>query len=145
MNSLAQILGSGKTPIWVSGRTYQVGQVVQSPGDNYQQYVRAVAGAGTTDPSADSTNWMPYGGRAIKSIQRGVITLANGASTGTATISAVVTGKSRLTWLGGLGNVYGGEPGIPRLTLTNSTTITATNRGNAASPIDVAWQLEESY
>lgn len=145
MNSLAQILGSGKTPIWVSGRTYQVGQVVQSPGDNYQQYVRAVAGAGTTDPSADSTNWRPYGGRAIKSIQRGVITIASGTSTATATISAVVTGKSRLTWLGGLGIVNSTEAGIPRLALTNSTTITATTRGNAASGTDVGWQLEEFY
>ena len=41
---------------WVSGTTYALGDVVYSPVD-YQSYRRIVAGAGTTDPSADATNW----------------------------------------------------------------------------------------
>lgn len=41
---------------WVSGTTYAVGDVRWSPVDN-RVYRRRVAGAGTTDPSADSTNW----------------------------------------------------------------------------------------
>lgn len=41
---------------WVSGTTYSLGDVVYSPVD-YQSYRRIVAGAGTTDPSADATNW----------------------------------------------------------------------------------------
>lgn len=42
--------------LWVSGTTYAVGALVFSAvtGRNYR---RIVAGAGTTDPSADSTNW----------------------------------------------------------------------------------------
>lgn len=42
--------------LWVSGTTYAVGALVFSAvtGRNYR---RVVAGAGTTDPSADSTNW----------------------------------------------------------------------------------------
>jgi len=53
--------GTGQTAIpvattWVSGTTYAVGDLVL-----YQTgyYVRRVAGAGTTAPSADSTNWAP--------------------------------------------------------------------------------------
>jgi len=42
---------------WVSGTTYSVGANVFSP-INLQTYRRAVAGAGTTDPSLDPTNWI---------------------------------------------------------------------------------------
>lgn len=41
---------------WVSGTTYAVGNVRYSP-INFKSYRRKTAGAGTTDPSADSTNW----------------------------------------------------------------------------------------
>lgn len=41
---------------WVSGTTYAIGDVRWSPA-NYNTYRRKTAGAGTTDPSADSTNW----------------------------------------------------------------------------------------
>lgn len=47
---------SGVT-IWVSGTTYAVGDCRFSPSD-YQTYRRKTAGAGTTDPAADSTNWV---------------------------------------------------------------------------------------
>ena len=42
---------------WVSGTTYVLGDVVWSPID-YFPYRRIIAGAGTTDPSLDDTNWM---------------------------------------------------------------------------------------
>lgn len=48
---------------WVSGTTYVVGQTVWSP-VNLQTYRRRVAGAGTTDPSLDSTNWRGLNGQA---------------------------------------------------------------------------------
>lgn len=41
---------------WVSGTTYAIGNSVYSPID-MQTYRRKTNGAGTTDPSADSTNW----------------------------------------------------------------------------------------
>ena len=41
---------------WVSGTTYSVGTVVYSPA-TWVTYRRKIAGAGTTDPSADSANW----------------------------------------------------------------------------------------
>lgn len=47
--------GAGVGP-WVSGTTYTVGACVYSP-INYFTYRRKTTGAGTTDPSLDSTNW----------------------------------------------------------------------------------------
>lgn len=41
---------------WVSGTTYAIGDVRYSPA-NQRIYRRKTAGAGTTDPSADGTNW----------------------------------------------------------------------------------------
>lgn len=42
--------------LWVSGTTYAIGDVRRSP-DNQFPYRRLTSGAGTTDPSADPTNW----------------------------------------------------------------------------------------
>ena len=42
---------------WISGTTYTEGDCVWSPID-YQTYRRKSTGGGTTDPSADSTNWV---------------------------------------------------------------------------------------
>lgn len=49
-NSLTNVV------LWVSGTTYAQGVCVWSP-TNFLTYRRKVAGAGTTDPSSDSTNW----------------------------------------------------------------------------------------
>jgi microcystin-dependent protein len=43
-------------PVWVSGTTYSLGYVVWSP-ITFIAYRRIIAGAGTTDPSVDVTNW----------------------------------------------------------------------------------------
>lgn len=76
------------------------------------------------------------GGASIKSIQRGLITVFSGSFSSTATINSVNTAKSELRYIGnGVGT--GGY-----LTLTNSTTITATKdavSGNAT----IAWELTE--
>lgn len=53
------IAAAGATQ-WVSGTTYALGDVVWSPA-NAQTYRRIVAGAGTTDPSADLINWRILG------------------------------------------------------------------------------------
>lgn len=54
-NALAAAASAGASA-WVSGTTYAIGDVRWSPADN-RVYRRKTAGAGTTDPSADSTNW----------------------------------------------------------------------------------------
>lgn len=47
--------------LWVNGTTYAAGVVVWSP-INALSYRRKSAGAGTTDPSADSANWAALAG-----------------------------------------------------------------------------------
>lgn len=56
INTSSLIGGSQDQPIWVSGATYAIGQQVVSPA-SYKVYTRKTSGAGTTDPSLDSTNW----------------------------------------------------------------------------------------
>jgi hypothetical protein len=51
----AAVAASGAT-LWVSGTTYTAGAVVWSP-LTYQTFRRKTNGAGTTDPSLDTTNW----------------------------------------------------------------------------------------
>ena len=96
MSALSQFIGAD-TPYWVSGATYQMGKVVRSP-STHQLFVRAVAGAGTTDPDSDTTNWRPSGGRAIKSIQRGVTTPTS-ASELVVTVASVNPAKAVLNLL----------------------------------------------
>lgn len=64
---------------WVSGTTYAIGDTRYSP-INFQTYRRKTTGAGTTDPSADSTNW-------TKALAAGVtsVTTATGMTTLTST------------------------------------------------------------
>lgn len=63
---------------WVSGTTYAIGNVVWSP-ITYLSYRRKTNGAGTTDPSADSTNWELISGNVTTT---GVQTLTNKTMTG---------------------------------------------------------------
>jgi len=51
----ATVVGFNVTK-WITGTTYGIGDLTWSPID-YQTYRRKTAGAGTTDPSADTTNW----------------------------------------------------------------------------------------
>lgn len=54
-NAVLAAAAAGAT-VWVSGTTYALHDVRFSP-INQRSYRRIVAGAGTTDPSADGTNW----------------------------------------------------------------------------------------
>jgi hypothetical protein len=56
-NATAAALALGAV-VWTSGATYAVGVTRYSP-LNQRTYRRTVAGAGTTDPSLDPTNWQP--------------------------------------------------------------------------------------
>jgi hypothetical protein len=47
---------AGIISVWISGRTYVIGDLRYSPVD-FNTYKRITAGAGTTDPSLDVTNW----------------------------------------------------------------------------------------
>lgn len=54
--SAANAAASTGAAQWVSGTTYAIGTAVWSP-TTFAIYRRLTAGAGTTDPSADATNW----------------------------------------------------------------------------------------
>ena len=142
MSNLSQFAAGGDPQYWVSGTTYALGKTVRSPID-HQRYVRVVAGAGTTDPANDATNWRPDGGRPIKSIQRGVISVGDGNVSGTASISAVIPAKCQLRYLGGSGYNSGGTHSIPTLVLTNSTTVTVTFSVLVTVSAQVSWELTE--
>lgn len=55
-SSAATAVSAAGATLWISGTTYAIGDVRYSPA-NQRIYRRKTAGAGTTDPSADSTNW----------------------------------------------------------------------------------------
>ena len=141
MSNLSQFAAGGDPQYWVSGTTYALGKTVRSPID-HQRYVRVVAGAGTTDPANDATNWRPDGGRAIKSIQRGDAQIGANLSL-TVTISAVNTSKSVLHFLGTTTESSVVTP-LARVALTNSTTITIV-KGESSSNSNLSWQLVEYH
>ena len=67
--------------IWITGTTYAIGDVRFSP-SNFQSYRRKTAGAGSTDPASDTTNWarvqtgLGLGGSTIT----GSVTLTNASN-----------------------------------------------------------------
>ncbi len=79
-------LQRGGPPLWVSGRTYPKGWEVRSPA-NLQRYVRKVAGAGATDPSADTGNWELWS----KTVDATLETLANSVASVKAVADALAT------------------------------------------------------
>lgn len=145
MSNLSQFAAGGDPQYWVSGTTYALGKTVRSPID-HQRYVRVVAGAGTTDPANDATNWRPDGGRAIKSIQRGTVVVANSATSGSVTISSVNTAKAELRFLGGTAQDQGtGSYFVsPKISLTNSTTVSASFSASAVNG-QISWELTEYF
>lgn len=92
------------------------------------------------------SNISQFGSGGVKSIQRGVISVSSGSYSATATITAVDTSKTELRFLGGYGLDVGAYTNIPRIALTNTTTITATTvLASGATPAMVSWELTEFY
>ncbi len=84
------------------------------------------------------------GGATIKAIQRGTISISIGNTSATATITAVDTAKTELRFLGGSGLDVVAYANVPRLVLTNTTTITATVQYAAGPAANiVSWELTE--
>lgn len=100
--------------MWVSGTTYAVGWCVYSPID-FRTYRRRTAGAGTTDPSQDSTNWTALAGGGLKTY------------TGTLDLSAYNVFMN-----------YSGAVTLPDLTTVSSSFGLAAQSNSAAVPATVA-------
>jgi hypothetical protein len=136
----------GQPPKWVSGTTYPLDFIARSPLSQHY-YVRIIAGAGTTDPSGDGTNWARVGAGGRKSIQEGVINIPSSTATQTATVTAINMATRRLTLLGSYATATSSnavEDVIAVLEMTNATTITARRIG-AGAAINVRYQLEETW
>lgn len=89
-------------PAWVSGATYAVGDPRWSPIDG-RVYRRRTAGAGTTDPSADPTNWLCIGPNGLQLVKEAGTSATITANTDTAftnssacaaTVPALAVGES---------------------------------------------------
>jgi hypothetical protein len=86
-------------------------------------------------------------GSGIKSIQRGTISIAAGATSNTATITSVVTGNTRIKYLGYTANGTADTPDIAciLLALTNATTLTATVGAVGTDTRIVAYEVIEYW
>ena len=90
-NAAASAVATAGATQWVSGTTYALGAAVWSPVDA-QTYRRIVAGAGTTDPSADATNWTKLGGGSLA-----VVTVSGTSQTAVAGSHYVLTNVAATT------------------------------------------------
>lgn len=80
----------------------------------------------------------------IKSIQRGVISITNGNTSNTATITSVDTTKSLLNYLGGNASSGNASDAAARIVLTDATTITA-NRTGSNNSASFGYEIVEYY
>ena len=87
-NSAITAATSAGAAAWVSGTTYAIGDFRYSPA-TFAIFRRITAGAGTTDPSADATNW----GGIIQPLVSG----GTGASTAAAARANLAVGTATLT------------------------------------------------
>ena len=140
----------GMTPaLWVSGSQYNVGNIVLSQID-WQQYIRITNGAGTTDPSADTTNYRPAAPRVIKLIQRGVAT-PSGSTELVVTVSAFNPARAVLNLLTFAGNTVDAKDSQNRISLRviNSTSIGISSSSVIVSltttPLPCSWELIEYF
>jgi hypothetical protein len=139
----------GQPPKWVSGAIYPLDFISRDPA-NQHHYVRIVAGGGTTNPSADPTNWAVIGATRIKSIQTIVIEIASGASTNTGAISPVATtgNKTTLKNLGAYttsGGPFNSETLMFVPELTNATTLTARRFGSGGGALRCQIEVTEVW
>ncbi len=84
---------------------------------------------------------------AIKTVQYGTVTIGTGTSTATATVTAVTIGKAVLSMLGWATTGAGAPPGgdHPRITLTNSTTVTALTGSGVTVGVVVGFVVVEYW
>jgi hypothetical protein len=94
---------------------------------------------GTTPVS----QWIGASSGGIKSVQRGTITIAGGASSNTATISAVDASRARVRWLGQTSSLDQNDGAYGRVTLTDATTVTATRGSNPAVTLVIGYEVVE--
>lgn len=82
---------------------------------------------------------------AVSSVQHGTVTIASGATTGTATITAVTTARSAVFLLGNTVSTTTSAAGtaLAQVGLTNTTTVTATRGSSSTAVLTVGYCVVE--
>lgn len=112
--------------------------------------VKAGTGTGEISLSSGLVQTVTTNPGAIRSIQRRTMTIANGATSGTSTLSPTLTdsAKAELRFLGWtLNDTTYTDPSrdFPRIELTNTTTVTA-NMGSTSNGITtLSYEVTERY
>lgn len=127
--SAAAALATSNATKWVSGTTYAEGDVVWSP-STYLIYRRKTAGAGTTDPASDSTNW-------ASAVGTGDVTLTGTQTLTNKTLNSAVFND------GYTEEVYAVSGTTPALSPTNGSIQTWTLSGNS-TPTAGTWAAGQS-
>jgi hypothetical protein len=123
VNSAAAVLAATNIVKWVSGTTYDNGAVVWSPINGLGYRRITASGSGTTDPSADTSNYKQVNGTGDVSTS-GDQTIA-GTKTFTSTIAGSVTGNA--------GTVTNGVYNTGNQTIAGTKTFTSTIIGTATN------------
>lgn len=130
---------------WVSGTSYGIDADVWSAVDG-RMYRRIVAGAGTTDPSSDATNWKPIIAGGVK-VQRGTSSMTGGtAAAVTAAITAVAsTAKCQLRIVSVVTNAGAGNLDFSTQVAISFDSVSQIRmtRLTTTNPVDVQWEVTE--
>jgi hypothetical protein len=147
VNSAAAVLAATNIVKWVSGTTYANGAVVWSPINGLGYRRITASGSGTTDPSADSTNYKQVNGTGDVSTSgnqtiAGVKTFSNGI---VGNVTGSVTGNVTGDVSGNAGTVTNGVYTSGNQTIagvkTFSSGIVGSVTGNVAGNADSATKL----
>jgi len=104
--SAAGANASANVTKWVSGVTYQEGDVVWSPANTFSYRRKTAAGSGTTDPSTDSTNYTLVSGAG--NVQTDLVqTLTNKTLDSTCSLAKLSGNRSSWVSDGVITNVVG--------------------------------------
>jgi hypothetical protein len=150
VNSAAAVLAATNIVKWVSGTTYANGAVVWSPINGLGYRRITASGSGTTDPSADSTNYKQVNGTGDVSTSgnqtiAGVKTFSNGI---VGNVTGSVTGNVTGDVSGNAGTVTNGVYTSGNQTIagvkTFSSGIVGSVTGNVAGNADSATALSTS-
>ena len=114
-------LQRGGPPPWVAGRTYPKGWEVRSL-VNLQRYVRKVAGAGDTDPSADAANWEAWS-KSLDQVLAKLSTSANLAALDAKTVSLATSVANLQASVNAIAAAGVGIKSVQRGVTDSSTTV----------------------
>lgn len=135
-NAATALVGAS---VWVSGTTYAVGDARFSP-ITFQTYRRKIAGAGTTDPSLDTTNWSPAVGDFTGATWNGNTLAVSKGGTGATTLTGLVKGNGTSAMTAATANTDYLAPNLNDTAVTAAKTITFNaelNKGTSGSSITV--------